>query len=55
MFDELAEDINNSDVMRQHRGVVGMRKLLARNVDPPIRKFIDKGLTNKCMWLAKQK
>ena len=39
----------------KHRGVIGIRKLLARNVDPPIKRFIDKGLTNLCMWMAKQK
>lgn len=42
-------------MLMQHKGAIGIRKMLARNVDPPIKKFIDKGLTNRCLWLAKQK
>ena len=55
MFDQLAACISSADLMEQHRGIIGMRKLLARNVDPPIKRFIDKGLVNKCLWLAQQK
>lgn len=55
MFDEIAGYINSPDVLTQHRGIIGMRKLLARHVDPPIKKFVDKGLLNKCMWMAQQK
>lgn len=55
MFDEIAGFINSPDVLTQHRGIIGMRKLLARNFDPPIKKFVDKGLLNKCLWMAQQK
>lgn len=49
MFDELAKLVDSPDVLEQHRGLIGIRKILARNVDPPIKRFIDKGLTNKCI------
>lgn len=35
--------------MQQHQGVIWMRKILSKNVDPPIKKFVDKGLINKFM------
>lgn len=55
MFDQLASYIVSSDIIYQHRGLIGIRKILARHVDPPIKRFIDKGLTNNCIEFAKQK
>lgn len=47
MFDKLSEYALSSDIMLIHEGVIGMRKLLAKNVDPPIKRFVDKGLIMK--------
>lgn len=41
--------------MLQHKGIIGMRILMSKNVDPPIKKFVDRGLINICIWLVKQK
>lgn len=47
--------MSSSDVIQQHRGMIGIRKLLSKNVDPPIQKFVDKNLIFICIWFVKQK
>lgn len=40
--------------MLQHKGAIGLRKLLSKNVDPPIKKFVDRGLLNRFIQFVKQ-
>ena len=37
MFDKLAAMVYGADVLEIHRGIIGLRKLLAKDYDPPIQ------------------
>ena len=37
MFEKLVAMLNGVDVLEMHRGIIGLRKLLARDYDPPIQ------------------
>lgn len=54
-FDKLASMVSSSNVVEQHQGIIGLRKLLSKATDAPIKKFVDKNLIFICMWFIKQK
>ena len=43
-FSELIRAIHESDVLRQHYGMIGVRKILSIADNPPIQAVIDAGL-----------
>lgn len=47
MFEHLAGLVFGADVLGIHRGIIGLRKLLAGDSNPPVQDFIDRGLINK--------
>ena len=51
---ELIEDIIHSDILRKHRGAIGIRKLLANPQNPPIQDLIDTGIVTYLIELIKQ-
>ena len=46
--------INDPDILKQHYGVIGIRKLLTSKSNPPIQQVIDAGLVPKLIAYAKQ-
>lgn len=55
MLDQLINCVNSPDVLLEHRGIIGLRKIIARNYNPPIKQFVDRGLLKLCMDFTKQK
>ena len=54
MFAQLASLINSNDIMDLHRGIIGLRKLLASEINPPIQEVIDAGLIQKALEFIRQ-
>lgn len=46
--------MSSQDIYQKHYAIIGIRKLLAIEVDPPIQNVIDQGLIPTFMELAKQ-
>lgn len=55
MFEKLVAMVYGVDVLEMHRGMIGLRKLLASDYEPPIQQFIDAGLIQKSFELINQK
>lgn len=47
MFQQLVPLLYGADVLAIHRGIIGIRKILASEADPPVQEFIDAGLIQK--------
>ena len=47
MFDKLVGLAFGADVLEMHRGIIGLRKLLANDYEPPVQRFIDAGMIQK--------
>jgi len=45
---------NNDDILEQHRGMIGIRKILSIAENPPIQSIIDAGLIPKMITYVKQ-
>jgi hypothetical protein len=37
MFDDLANLVESNDELKVHRGVIGIRKILTQEINPPIK------------------
>ncbi len=46
-FTELLQSVTSEDVLRQHYGLIGIRKILSVADNPPIQPVIDAGLVPK--------
>jgi hypothetical protein len=46
--------IHDPDILKQHYGVIKIRKLLTQKGNPPIQQVIDAGLIPKLIAYAKQ-
>lgn len=55
MFDKLVSLVFGVDVLEMHRGIIGLRKLLASDNEPPVQAFIDAGLIQKSFEFINQK
>ena len=53
-FGELIAAINDPNVMQQHRGMIGVRKILSIAESPPIQAVIDAGLVPRMIEYVKQ-
>lgn len=53
-FNELLQSINSEDILRQHYGLIGIRKILSIAENPPIQSIIDAGLVPKMIDYIKQ-
>jgi importin subunit alpha-6/7 len=53
-FNELLQSINSDDILRQHYGLIGIRKILSIADNPPIQPVIDAGLVPKMIEYVKQ-
>lgn len=54
MFDELCQSINSSDVSVKHRGVIGLRKIVSTDKNPPIQRIVDAQLVPVLIKLMDQ-
>jgi hypothetical protein len=54
MFGDLIININEGDLLNQHFGMIGIRKLLSIAENPPIQAVIDAGLVPKMIQYVKQ-
>jgi importin subunit alpha-1 len=54
VFGDLIASINNPDVIKQHYGIIGVRKILSIADCPPIQAVIDAGLVPKMIEYVKQ-
>ena len=52
-FFKLVEAVNSSDRFQQHYGVIGLRKLLSDEMDPPIQPVIDANLVPRLIEFMK--
>lgn len=53
-FQELLASINHLDILKQHYGLIGVRKILSIADNPPIQAIIDAGLVPKMIEYVKQ-
>ena len=54
-FPKLVEAVNNNDdILEQHRGMIGMRRILSIAENAPIQAAIDAGIIPKMITYAKQ-
>jgi len=53
-FNELLQSFMSDDVLRQHYGLIGIRKILSIADNPPIQPIIDAGLVPKMIEYIKQ-
>lgn len=53
-FAELVSNIHNENIDLKHRGVIGMRKLISVDYDPPIQQVIDAQLIPTLIEMSKQ-
>ena len=55
MFQKLVALVYGADILEIHRGIIGLRKLLAGDHEPPVQAFIDAGLIQKSFEFIDQK
>lgn len=53
-FTNLVTAIYEPDIIKQHYGIIGIRKLLSRAQNPPIQIVIDAGLVPKLIKYVQQ-
>lgn len=53
-FAELVSNILNENIDLKHRGVIGIRKLISVDYDPPIQQVIDAQLIPILIEMSKQ-
>lgn len=53
-FNELLANLHDSDIIKQHYGLIGIRKLLSIYDMPPIQQAIDAGLVPVFIQYVKQ-
>jgi len=51
-FSSFIDDINSEDRFRKHAGVIGLRKLLCQEQNPPIQRALDAGVIPKLIEFA---
>ena len=54
-FADLVAAINDQNILKQHYGVIGIRKILSVPENPPIQPVIDAGLVPRMIEYVKQK
>jgi len=54
VFGELIAAINEPNILRQHYGMIGVRKILSVPENPPIQAVIDSGLVPRMIEYVKQ-
>ncbi len=54
VFGDLVAAINGGNILNQHYGMVGIRKILSKADNPPIQAVIDAGLVPKMISYVKQ-
>ena len=53
-FPQLLQCVYDSDVLKQHQGIIGIRKILSKADHPPIQAVVDAGLIPKMISSIKQ-
>jgi hypothetical protein len=53
-FTDLINYISDSNILNQHNGMIGVRKILSIAENPPIQAVIDAGLVPKMIEYIKQ-
>jgi hypothetical protein len=53
-FTDLINYINDANILNQHNGMIGVRKILSIAENPPIQAVIDAGLVPKMIEYIKQ-
>ncbi len=53
-FNELVQHILSQDIIKQHYGLIGIRKILSVADNPPIQSVIDAGLVPRMIEYVKQ-
>jgi importin subunit alpha-1 len=53
-FNELVHNILDQDIIKQHYGLIGIRKILSVADNPPIQPVIDSGLVPRMIEYVKQ-
>eukprot|EP01017_Pseudomicrothorax_dubius_P030515 TRINITY_DN3818_c0_g1_i1.p1 TRINITY_DN3818_c0_g1~~TRINITY_DN3818_c0_g1_i1.p1 ORF type:complete len:482 (-),score=99.09 TRINITY_DN3818_c0_g1_i1:183-1628(-) len=53
-FSWLAENIKSEDIFKQHLGVIGLRKILARKTNTPIQDVIDINLVPRLLYFMER-
>ena len=53
-FSELINALADPDIINQHRGMIGIRKILSIAENPPIQAVIDAGLVPRMIEYVKQ-
>ena len=54
IFSDLNAAINEGNIINQHYGIIGIRKILSIAENPPIQAVIDAGLIPKMIAYVKQ-
>lgn len=54
VFPDLIAAINDTNIMKQHYGMIGVRKILSIVESPPIQAVIDAGLVPRMIEYVKQ-
>jgi hypothetical protein len=54
MLGQMVACVHSKDVLQKHMGIIGIRKILYQQVNPPIEELIGCGILDQCMELAKQ-
>lgn len=54
IFTDLVKAINEGNIVNQHYGIIGIRKILSIAENPPIQAVIDAGLIPKMIAYVKQ-
>jgi hypothetical protein len=53
-FPDLIAAINDQNILKQHYGIIGVRKILSVADNPPIQAVIDAGLVPRMIEYVKQ-
>lgn len=54
MLPELVKSINDKDIVKQHYGAIGIRKIMSNAEEPPIQVVIDTGIVPRLIELVSQ-
>lgn len=54
IFADLIAAINDQNILKQHYGMIGVRKILSVAENPPIQAVIDAGLVPRMIEYVKQ-